>query len=133
MRINRLIPAIVALTLSGSVANAQYPNVDKSLIISDGDTVHLLNRIVIDRAPAMIPPGGRLEFVYRTTIPASDVPARAAQADRAAQLLGPQAVELGVRRLAIGICDTQQCAERKHPPSIWYLYERSANGWRRAR
>ena len=73
----------------------------------------------------------RLDFVYSTAVPASNRPARIAQADRAAQAFGVQATELGVRRLSIGICDTTECAQRKHPPAEWYLYERTASGWKR--
>jgi hypothetical protein len=81
--------------------------------------------------PAMSRPGRRLDFVYATVIPASDRAARAAQADKAAQTLGAQAIELGVNRISIGICDTRECAQRKHPPGDWFLYQRTNSGWKR--
>jgi hypothetical protein len=111
---------------------AQYPNVDKAVTIAPGETVQLLIRFMNDGGPAMRTPGKRLDLVYSTTIPASDAPGRRAQADRAAQLFGLEAAELGVRHLSIGICDSRACAERKHPPSEWYLYERGPQGWKRA-
>ena len=113
-------------------ARSAYPNVDKPYAIADGDTVQLLIRFMNDGAPSRRPPGKRLDLVYSTNIPASNADGRRAQADRAAQALGRQAVELGVRQLSIGICDTRECAERKHPPSEWYLYERTSTGWKRA-
>lgn len=123
------------LTLSGSAgaqkAGPGHPNVDKPFAFAGSDTVQLLSRLVQDAAPMAVPPGKRLDFVYSTAIPASDRSARVAQADRAAQAFGAQAMELGVRRLSIGICDTRECAQRKHPPSEWYLYERTASGWKR--
>ncbi|MGH7637900.1 MAG: hypothetical protein ACREOK_09635 [Gemmatimonadaceae bacterium] len=76
-------------------------------------------------------PGRRLDFVYSTKIPAGDRSARIAQADRAAQALGGQAIELGVNRLSIGICDTRACAQRKDPPAEWFLYQRTNSGWKR--
>lgn len=133
----RHLPVALALLLAASgSAGAQrsgpaHPNVDKPFAFASGDTVQLLSRLLQDAAPLAVPPGKRLDFVYSTGIPASDRPARMAQADRAAQAFGAQAVELGVRRLSIGICDTKECAQRRHPPSEWYLYERTANGWKR--
>ena len=109
-----------------------YPNVDKPFAIADGDTVQLLIRFMNDGAPSRRPPGKRLDLVYSTSIPAANAEGRRSQADRAAQALGRQAVELGVRHLSIGICDTPECAQRKHPPSEWYLYERTSTGWKRA-
>jgi hypothetical protein len=35
--------------------------------------------------------------------------------------------------LSIGICDTRECAERRHPPAQWFLYERTNDGWRRVK
>jgi hypothetical protein len=63
--------------------------------------------------------------------PATDAAARVAQADRAAQVFGPSAIDAGARSLSIGICDTQACAQRRDPPASWYLYARTAQGWRR--
>lgn len=110
-----------------------YPNVDKQLAIAPSDTIHLLSRFIHEGGPAMRPPGRRLELQISTRIPASDSLARVAQADRAAQFFGAEAIELGVRRLSIGICDTRACAERRSPPSAWYLYERGADGWKRSK
>lgn len=137
---NRAIPAfLLGLGLaaaSAGDARAQgrpaYPNVDKPYAIAEGDTVQLLIRFMNDGGPSRRPPGKRLDLVYSTSIPASNAEARRAQADRAAQAFGRQAMELGVRQLSIGICDTRECAERKHPPSEWYLYDRTSTGWKRA-
>jgi hypothetical protein len=131
------VPAVVVLlaTATAAPASAQgpaYPNVDKPYAFA-GDTVRLLSRIVSDMAPAAAAPGRRLDFVYSTAIPAANRNARAAQADRAAQAFGAEAIEIGAQRISIGICDTPQCAQRKHPPAEWYLYERTASGWRRVR
>lgn len=127
-----LIVGSAPLAAQGFVRSS-YPNVDKPVVVPPGDTIRLLIRMVNENGPAMRLPGKRLDFVYSTTIPASDAAARQAQADRAAQLFGPEAVEMGVRSLSIGICDTRACAERRDPPAEWYLYERGQSGWRRAR
>ncbi|MGH7677963.1 MAG: hypothetical protein ACRENU_05815 [Gemmatimonadaceae bacterium] len=119
-------------TLGAQPSTARYPNAEKSLTVAPGETVNLLNRIVHEGGPSMRPPGRRLDLQYSTAIPASDSLGRRQQADRAAQFFGPQAIELGVRRLSIGICDTRACAERRDPPGVWYLYERTNNGWKRA-
>ena len=130
--------AVTLAFLAGSTLAAQpsaaggFPNAEKRLTLSAGDTVTLLNRLVNEGGPAMKPPGRRLDFQYSTSIPVSDSVGRMQQADRAAALLGPQAVVIGVRRISIGICDTRACAERRDPPAMWYLYERTNNGWRRA-
>jgi len=127
------------LCFSGSAASAQplanagYPNVDRQLEVAPGDTIQLLSRMLLDGGPAMRLPGRRLEFHYTTRIPASDSVQRIAEADRAAQFFGAEAIDAGVRRLSIGICDTKACAERRHPPAMWFMYERTATGWRRAR
>jgi hypothetical protein len=115
------------------LANGGYPNVDKQLEVSPGDTIQLLSRMLLDGGPAMRLPGRRLEFHYTSRIPATDSAGRQAEADRAAQFFGASAVDAGVRRLSIGICDTKACAERRHPPAMWFMYERSATGWRRTR
>lgn len=133
----RVVSVAVALLLlvaadRAGAQNAAHPNVDKPFVFS-ADTVRMLSRIVSDAAPAALPPGRRLDFVYSTAIPASDKNARAAQADRAAQSLGAEAIEVGARRLSIGICDTRECAQRRHPPAEWYLYERTVSGWKRVR
>jgi hypothetical protein len=128
----RIRIAITGLFLAAQVGAQAYPNVQKRVEVAPGDTVMLLNRLINDGGPALRPPGRRLDFQISTSIPVSDSAARVQQADRAAQYFGPAAVEAGVRRLSIGICDTQACAERKHPPGAWYLYERTSNGWRRS-
>jgi hypothetical protein len=114
-------------------AQGGYPNVDRPLVIAPGETVRLLSRFVHEGGPAMRLPGRRLDLQISTIIPASDSLGRIAQADRAAQVFGVEALELGVRRLSIGICDTRACAERRSPPAAWYLYERSADGWKRSK
>ena len=108
-----------------------YPNVDKPFEVAPGDTVQLLSRLMHEPGPAMSRPAKRLDFVYSTVIPAGNREARAAQADKAAQTFGVQAIELGVNRISIGICDTQECAQRKHPPADWFLYQRTNSGWKR--
>lgn len=130
----RLILTAVAIGITAPVAaSAQrgYPNVDKAFALGPGDTVVVLSRFVSEGGPAMRSPGKRLEFQIRTAIPAVDQQARLAQADRAAQQFGPDAVDLGIRRISISICDTKECAERRHPPGAWYLYERTSSGWKR--
>jgi hypothetical protein len=112
-------------------AGSAYPNVDRLHVIAEGDTVRLLIKYVHSGGPAMRAPGKRLDLVYSTSIPSSDRAGRRAQADRAAQSLGGQAVELGARQLSIGICDTRACAERRDPPAEWFLYERTESGWKR--
>jgi hypothetical protein len=108
-----------------------YPNVDRPFAVGAGDTVQLLNRVLIDRAPGAR--GARLDVQYATRIPASDVTARGEQADRIAQILGPEAIKMGARKISVGICDTRACAETREPPRQWYLYEPGVGGvWRRA-
>jgi hypothetical protein len=107
-----------------------YPNVNERVEIAPGETVHLLNRVLVDRSPGMRPVR-RVDFQYRTAIPAGDVAGRAAQAERAAQAFGPQAMEAGARMLAIAICDTDACARRDEPPRVWFVYElRDGNVWK---
>lgn len=126
----RTLLTLLALATAASAAGAQYPNVDRVVAIAAGDSVRLLIKVVNDGAFAK-PPGRRLDFIYSSSIPAANPAERRAQADRAADFFGPQAVEIGARRLSIGICDTQACAQRKDPPSEWYLYERTSRGWKR--
>jgi hypothetical protein len=125
-----------ALMLAASGASAQeavhpgYPNVDRRVEIAPGESVHLLSRILVDRAPGMRAVR-RLEFHYRTDIPASNAAGRAAQAERAAQVFGVGATDAGARTLAVAICDTEACAKRDEPPRVWYLFERKAgNVWK---
>ena len=103
---------------------------DSTLVIAPGDTVRVFSSFINDGGMGR-GNGRRLDIIYATRIPASDAESRAAQADRAAQIFGPQAIDSGVRRLSIGICDTQACAQRQHPPAAWFLYERTGQGWRR--
>jgi hypothetical protein len=123
--------AIALLAAAGAPLEAQYPNVDKTVTLAPGDSIRLLSRIVQDVSMSR-PPGRRLDLTYSTWIPSHEVAQRKAQADRAAEFFGPQAVEIGARRLSIGICDTRACAERKDPPAEWFLYERTSRGWTRA-
>lgn len=113
-----------ALTLNGLRA-------DSTVVLAQGDTVRVFNSHVNDGGPGQ--GGRRFDVIYGTRIPVADASARAAQADRAAQFFGPQAIETGAKRLSIGICDTQACAARRDPPAAWFLYERSAQGWRRVK
>jgi hypothetical protein len=102
---------------------------DSTLVLAPGDTVRVFSSFVHENGVGR--GQRRLDVIYATRIPADNAESRAAQADRAAQFFGPRAIEVGVRRLSIGICDTQACARREHPPAAWFLYERSAHGWRR--
>jgi len=114
----------------GAYAQGGYPNVDRPFVLGPGDTVQLLNRIVVDRAPGQR--GARLDVHYSTRIPASDAAARAEQADRIALLVGAEASKLGARKLTVSICETRACAETREPPRSWYAYERGIGGvWSR--
>ena len=120
--------AVAALLQTGAL-NLNGLRADSTVVLSEGDTVMVFNSSVNDGGPGRRV--RRLDVLYATRIPVTDARSRAAQADRAAQFFGPQAIEIGARRLSIGICDTQACAERRDPPAAWFLYERSAQGWRR--
>ena len=126
-----IIRSLLVLAVAASAVQAQgYPNVDRYVSLASGDSVRLLIRMV-NEGRMERPPGRRLDFIYSSQIPAGNAAERKAQADRAAEVLGPQADEIGARRLSIGICDTEACAQRKHPPSAWFLYEKTSRGWRR--
>jgi hypothetical protein len=134
MRIVATLALLVAMPMAASSAQAgpaTYPNVDRSVEIGSGETAHLLIRYVNDRGAGMVNRGKRLDFAYATKLPKSDAAGRQAQADRAAQVLGAQAVDLGMNSLSIGICDSEACAQRKAPPSDGYLYTRTNSGWKR--
>lgn len=121
--------AIAALLQVGSI-NPIAGSRDSTVVLAPGDTVRVFSSAVVDGGLGR---SRRLDVLYATRIPATDTQSRAAQADRAAQLFGPQAIDSGVRRLSIGICDTQACAQRQHPPAAWFLYERTGQGWRRVK
>jgi hypothetical protein len=123
--------ALAVGTADAQRSGPAYPNVDKAIEIGPGDTIRLLIRYMNEGGPMVRGPGKRLDLVYATSIPKSDAAARMAQADKAAQIFGVDAVELGVAKLSVGICDTRACAERKDPPSVWYMYERTNRGWKR--
>jgi hypothetical protein len=135
MKSNKLLAAVLSCVLCATVgaqgpAASGYPNVDRPLAIALGDTVQLLNRLMIDRAPGAR--GPRLDVQYATRIPASNTAARGEQADRLAQIFGAEAGKVGARKVSIGICDTRACAEAREPPRQWYLYERGLGGvWQR--
>ncbi len=131
-----LLRILTATALLGAPASAQeavhsgYPNVNRAIEIASGESVHLLNRILVDRRPGTRAVR-RHDFQYRTSIPAGDAAGRAAQAARAAQVLGAMALEDGVRTIALSICDTDACGRRAEPPRVWYLYElRAGNVWK---
>lgn len=126
MRFLVVLACAVLLPLPGT-ATAQSRTVE----LAPGDSVQLVWQRIFERGPALRVALKRLDVGYTTTIPASDASARIAQADRAAEFFGPAAERAGARRLSIGICDTRECAERRHPPSEWHLYERRRDGWRR--
>ena len=115
-------------------SSGTYPNVNRAIAITPADTVQLLNQFIFDRGPALRERGKRLDLLYSTRIPAGNGSAREEQADRAAEFFGSQAMNMGVRRMGIGICDSRECAENRKPPSSWYQYERAFDGkWRRVR
>lgn len=124
--------AFIVPGLSGAqeAVHAGYPNVDRPVEIAPGESVHLLNRILVDRGPGLRPVR-RVDFLYRTAIPTADAAGRAAQAERAAQAFGPQAIDAGARTLAVAICDSDACGRRAEPPRVWFLYElRAGNVWK---
>jgi hypothetical protein len=124
--------ALALSTTAGAQGVAQtgsqtgYPNVNRPLAIGPGDTIQVLNRTVIDRSPGAR--AIRLDLQYSTRIPASDVTARLAQADRVAQTLSADAKSIGARVVSISICETQACAEMREQPKTWYIYERGVGG-----
>jgi len=64
----------------------------------------------------------------------SDATARAGEAERLAQIVGPDAWKLGARRVTIAICDTRPCAETREQPKDWYVFERGPGGvWQRVK
>ena len=128
----------VAMLSAASIAGAQqlvanaprFPNVDQPLALAPGDTIQVLNRIVVDRAPGQR--GVRMDVHFASR--SSDAAARGDEADRLAQIVGPDAWKLGARRVTIAICDTRPCAETREPPRSWYVYERGPGGvWQRVR
>jgi len=136
LRYRILAAALLLAPLSLAAQRAEHPgwpNVNRPVEIAPGETVHLLNRILVDRGPGLRP-GRRLDYQIRTRIPPSDGAGREAQAERLVRVLGPDAVEQGVRQLAIAICDTEACATRNEPSRVWYLFERGPGGvWQRVR
>jgi len=126
------------LVLTAATAGAQqldanaprFPNVNQPVALGPGDTIQLLNRIVVDRAPGQRGVRMDVHFSSRST----DASARGDEADRLAQIVGPDAWKLGARRVTIAICDTRPCAETREPPRDWYVYERGPGGvWQRVR
>ena len=127
-----LVAALAAFTPAAAqeAVHSGYPNVNRPVEIAPGESVHLLNRMLVDRRPGLRSVR-RLDFQYRTTIPAANTAARAAQAERAAQVLGAQAIEAGARTMSISICDTDACGRRNEPPRVWYVYElRAGDVWK---
>lgn len=124
--------ALLAGASGQAVAQGTYPNVDRVMVLAPGDTIQLLNRIVVDRGPGQR--GARLEVQYATRIPAGDTEGRADQADRLAKIIGADASKIGARRITISICDSRACAETREQPRSWYIYERGIGGvWLRSR
>lgn len=121
--------ALGALALFAARADAQgYP---RTVRIPPNDSVQVYNRSMFDRGPGARRAVRRLDFLYSSSIAATDSVARHEQADRAAQIFGPEADALGIRQLSIGLCDTRSCADGRSPPAAWFLYERGTDGWRR--
>ena len=124
---------IAAPLRAQEAVHSGYPNVNRTMEIAPGESVHVLNRVLVERVPGQRSVR-RMDFAYRTSIPANDVDGRAAQAERAAQVLGALAIEAGVRSLAIAICDTDACGRRSEPPRVWYMFElRAGNVWKRVK
>ena len=124
-----LLHLFAAVLLQASSVELGGLRADSTVVLAPGDTVRVFSSYVHETGVGR--GQRRLDVIYATRIPVEDTQSRAGQADRAAQLFGAQAIELGVRRLSIGICDTQACARRIHPPAAWFLYERTSDGWRR--
>lgn len=135
---NRVILAFSLMAFAPIAAGAQgsshgYPNVDQALQVAPGETVRLLSRILVDRAPGLRSVR-RMDFQVRSSLPPTGPDARAAQALRLAEVLGGQAIEAGARVLSVAFCDTEACARRAEPPREWYIFERGpAGGWQRVR
>lgn len=122
-----------ARLLAQRPANWPYPNVNKPVAIGTGDTVQVLNFIILEPGPNALPPGRRFDVQYASRIDVRDSVARHAQADRAAAFFGPQALQLGARRLSIALCDTRSCGETFEAPRVWNLYAQDSLGrWQRA-
>lgn len=123
---------LIAGSSSRGLAQSIYPNVDRPMALAGGDTVQILNRILVDRAPGQR--GARIDIQYSTRIPASDDAGRAEQADRLAQVIGAEASRIGARKFTISICDSRACAETREQPQAWFVYERGLGGvWQRMR
>lgn len=117
-----------ALLQAGSLPLSRQA--DSTLVLAPGDTVRVFSSSVHEGGIGRVG-SRRLDVLYATPIPASDATSRAAQADRAARYFGAHAIEIGAKRISIGICDTPACARRQDPPAAWFLYERTSQGWRR--
>jgi hypothetical protein len=126
-----LVGVASLIAVASRDARGQYPNVDRAVAIADGDTVQLLNRILVDRAPGQR--GARIDVHFSTRVPATDAEGRAHQADRLAQVIGAEAWKAGIRNVTIAICDTRACAETREPPKLWFAYQRGIGGvWNRS-
>lgn len=130
----RLVGLALCAAATAGTASAQdavhagYPNVNQAVQIAPGESVHLLNRVLVERAPG-VRSVRRLDFQYRTDIPESDRAGRAAQAERAAEHFGRLASEAGARMFALAICDSDACARRDAPPRQWFVFELRAGRW----
>src|SRR6185436_727967 len=112
--------------LAGTSGRAAAQDTERAVALSAGDTVRILNRVVVDRSPGQR--GARIDVYYATRLPASDVSGRADQADRLAQIVGADASRIGARRFTLSICETRACAETREQPKQWYAFERGVGG-----
>src|SRR5437773_3425272 len=108
--IRHLFAAALACAFSSSLgaqalAAPRYPNVDEPMALGPSESVRILNRIVVDRAPGQR--GARIDVQYSTSIPAENAAGRGEQADRLAQVIGAEAWKMGARSITIAICDTR--------------------------
>lgn len=110
-----------------------YPNVNKPVEIAPGETIQLLSRILVDRAPGMRAVR-RLDYQIRSSIAPEDAASREAQAARIVQAVADDAEQAGARLLSIAFCDTDACAKHREPPRVWYIFERGTRGvWQRVK
>jgi hypothetical protein len=110
-----------------------YPNVDKPAAVAPGDTIEVLNIVVMRFAPDMPSPRTRFDVQYASRIAPADSAARHDEADRAAQIFGPQAIQFGAHQMMLGLCESRACAETYKPPAVFYFYEQDSTGtWRRS-
>jgi hypothetical protein len=137
---NRLsVTLAMALAFLPARAEAQraehpgYPNVNQPVEIAPGETIQVLSRVLVDRAPGMRQVR-RLDYQVRSSIAPGDAAGREAQAARIVQAFTDAAGQAGVRMMSIAFCDTDACAKHTEPPRTWFVFERGTRGvWQRVK